>query len=61
MKYLTIEDKIEHCKTSILVCKEIIKVEGPNGDVFWVNFKKQCEKKLELKLVICVENELLSV
>jgi hypothetical protein len=48
MKYLTIEDKIEHCKTSILVCKEKIKVEGPNGDDgFWVNFKKQLEKKLE--------------
>ena len=47
MKYSTIEDKIEHCKTSILVCEEIIKVEGPNGDGVWVNFKKQLEKKLE--------------
>jgi hypothetical protein len=47
MKYSTIEDKIEHCKTSILVCKEKIKVEGPNGDGFWVNFKKQWEKELE--------------
>jgi hypothetical protein len=47
MKYSTIEDKIEHCKTSILVCIEKIEVEGPNGDEFWVNFKKQWEKELE--------------
>jgi hypothetical protein len=47
MKYLTIEDKIEHCKTSILVCQEKIEIEGHNGSEFWVKLKKQWEEELE--------------
>jgi len=47
MKYSTIEDKIEHCKTSILVCQEKIDVEGPNGSEFWIKFKKKWEEELE--------------
>jgi hypothetical protein len=47
MNYLTIEDKIEHCKTSIKVCEETIEVEGPNGNEFWIKFKKQWEIQLK--------------
>ena len=50
MNYLTIEDKIEHCKTSIKVCQEKIEIEGLNGNEFWTKLKKQWEIQLkELK------------
>ena len=47
MNYLTTEDKIEHCKTSIKVCGEKIEVEGPNGNEFWIKFKKHWEIQLK--------------
>ena len=47
MNYLTTEDKIEHCKTSIKFCGEKIEVEGPNGNEFWIKFKKHWEIQLK--------------
>lgn len=46
MNYLTIEDKIEHCKLSIKVCQDRIEIEGPNGNEFWIKLKKQWEIQL---------------
>lgn len=46
----SIEEKILRCKTSIKVCEEKIEVEGPNGNEFWIKFKKQLEFQLK-KLV----------
>lgn len=50
MIYLTIEEEIEYCETSIEVCKQKIEIEGSVGCKPWVRIKESFENQLkELK------------
>lgn len=47
MRYLTIEERIEYCKSAIETCIEKIEIEGINGNAFWKEFKLKWEEELE--------------
>lgn len=44
---MKLEQKIEHCKTSIKICEEKIEIEGTNGSKFWIKFKQEWENELK--------------